>query len=130
MSESFNDGMSQSTVTPGLNNSLTEAENAENDDKIIKLRKEVKQWLFILIREFKAQGDKDGGVRHQKVDQYVNTKYGHKDFKDLCIAMGYDSVEHFLLHCGAPHIKLAKHKTTGKGATKTGEWVFQEHGVK
>jgi hypothetical protein len=26
-----------------------------------------------------------------------------------------------------PKIKLAKHKTTGKGATKTGEWVFQEH---
>ena len=41
--------------------------------------------------------------------------------------MGYDSVEHFLLHCGSPQIKLAKHKTTGKGATKTGEWVFQEH---
>jgi len=70
----------------------------------------------------------DGGIRHQKVDQYVNTKYGHRDFKELCKAMGYDSVEHFLLHCGAPHIKLAKHKTTGKGATKTGEWVFQEMG--
>ena len=42
-------------------------------------------------------------------------------------SLGYNSVEHFLLHCGAPQIKLAKHKTTGKGATKTGEWVFQEH---
>ena len=41
--------------------------------------------------------------------------------------LGYNSVEHFLLHCGSPQIKLAKHKTTGKGATKCGEWVFQEH---
>jgi len=51
--------LTTSTVTAiGLNNSLTEAENSENDDKIIKLRKEVKQWLFTLIREFKAGGDK------------------------------------------------------------------------
>lgn len=110
-----------------FNNSLTEAEKNESEHKTISKRKEVKQWLFALIREFKTQGDKDGGVRHQKVDQYVNTKYGQKNFNELCIAMGYNSVEHFLLHCGAPQIKLAKHKTTGKGATKTGEWVFQEH---
>lgn len=61
-----------------FNNSLTEAEKNESEHKTISKRKEVKQWLFALIREFKTQGDKDGGVRHQKVDQYVNTKYGQK----------------------------------------------------
>jgi len=120
---------------PTINTSLTEAAKIEDEPHVIK-RKAAKQWLFTLIRKFKD--DKDGGIRHQKtslsdtiplsqVDQLCHQEKGYSNFKSLCQDMGYRNVEHWCLHCASPQIKLAKHKTTGKGATKTGEWVFQEH---
>jgi len=120
--------ISEPHVSTRLNNSLDAVplENSEHDN-IVKKRKQIKQWLFTLIKEY-SKIDKDGGIRHQKVDALVLKEHGFKDFKCLCIdSLGYQSVEHFILHCGSPQIKLAKHKTTGKGATKCGEWVFQEH---
>ena len=50
---------------PTMNTSLTEAAKVEDEPYIIR-RKEIKQWLFTLIRKFKD--DKDGGIRHQKVN--------------------------------------------------------------
>ena len=62
------------------------------------------------------QNDKDGGIRHQKVDQCCPSEFGCKNFDQVVSQMcGYKTVEDFILHCGPPQIKLAKHKTTGKG---------------
>jgi hypothetical protein len=55
----------------------------------------------MLIKQY-GKDDKDGGIRHQKVDQKVMEKWGKANFLELCKELNYNSVEHFLLHCGAP----------------------------
>ena len=95
-------------------------------ERQVENRKRTKQWLYNKAREYKD--DKDGGIRMQKVDQLAKDVFGTADFEAHCKhALGYDTIAIFIAHCGPPQLKLAKHKTTGKGKTKSGEWVFQEH---
>ena len=106
--------------------SFKSAESRSELDRQVERRKQTKQWLYNLVREYK--GDKDGGIRMQKVDQLSKDQFGTNDFDTHCKQqLGYDTKEIFIAHCGPPQLKLAKHKTTGKGKTKSGEWVFQEH---
>ena len=106
--------------------SFKSAESRSELDRQIESRKQTKQWLYNLVRQYK--GDKDGGIRMQKVDQLTKEAFGASDFEAHCKQqLGYDTKEIFIAHCGPPQLKLAKHKTTGKGKTKSGEWVFQEH---
>ena len=96
-------------------------------ERQVENRKHTKQWLYKYAREYK-HNDKDGGIRMQKVDQLAKDKFGTNDFETHCKQnLGYDTIAIFIAHCGPPQLKLAKHKTTGKGKTKSGEWVFQEH---
>lgn len=69
-------------VSTRLNNSLDAVplENSEHEN-IVKKRKQIKQWLFSLIKEY-SKIDKDGGIRHQKVDALVLQEHGFKDFKE------------------------------------------------
>ena len=106
--------------------SFKSAESRSELDRQVERRKQTKQWVYNLVREYK--GDKDGGIRMQKVDQLSKDQFGTNDFDTHCKQqLGYDTKEIFIAHCGPPQLKLAKHKTTGKGKTKSGEWVFQEH---
>merc|ERR1712131_387145 len=106
--------------------SFKSTESRTELDRQIESRKQTKQWLYNLVRQYK--GDKDGGIRMQKVDQLTKEAFGASDFEAHCKQqLGYDTKEIFIAHCGPPQLKLAKHKTTGKGKTKSGEWVFQEH---
>ena len=68
-------------VSSRLNNSLDAVPPEDSEHaKLVNLRKQIKQWLFMLIREYTK--DKDGGIRHQKVDALVLKDWAFKDFKE------------------------------------------------
>ena len=116
----------KSISTDSFQSNATVPSGTTELDRQIESRKRTKQWLYNMVRNYK--NDKDGGIRMQKVDQLAKQMFGTNDFETHCKnALGYDTKEIFIAHCGPPQLKLAKHKTTGKGKTKSGEWVFQEH---
>ncbi|CBY17891.1 unnamed protein product [Oikopleura dioica] len=103
-----------------------EFDQDNNDEYLetIALRMKVKQWLFKYARIYKKS--KDAGIRMTELDKFAHEEFGTKDFDELSTEMGYQHGEDAMLHIGHPQLKLAKHKTTGKGVTKTGEWVIME----
>ncbi|CAG5113924.1 Oidioi.mRNA.OKI2018_I69.chr2.g8014.t1.cds [Oikopleura dioica] len=90
----------------------------------VQKRMKIKSWLFSLARLYKNH--KDGGIRFQELNDQCYKVYGIATFDELVQNLGYRNGEDAMLHIGHPQLKICKHKTTGKGVTKDGEWVIME----